>query len=71
LTEENFSGLTPAQEDYFAVLEKMSPSPGLRRAMERAKADLAYRNRRERYEQLAKTEPERRLLRRLRAWLSK
>lgn len=65
------SGLTPAQEDYFRILESMNPSPDLQRAIDAAKDELAARNRLAEYVKLARDKPRRRLMRRFRAWLGR
>lgn len=64
-------GLTDSQRVYFEILEEMYPSPELRRAMEQAKKDLAYQNRKGEAEALARDEPRRRFMRRFRAWLER
>ncbi|MGC5078437.1 hypothetical protein [Agrococcus sp. DT81.2] len=64
-------GLTDSQRDYFSILESLDPSPEMQKSIEQAKADLAYRARRGEYERLARDKPQRRLMRRFRAWLAR
>jgi hypothetical protein len=68
-TNPSDDNLTPAQRDYFDILEELHPSPSLQRSIARAKEDLAFQARRKEAEDLAREKPHRQLLRRFRSWL--
>lgn len=68
----NEDGLTPSQVEYFRILEQMGMDDFMEKTIHNAKIDLAAYNRREDfYTELARTKPQRRRSRRIRAWLDK